>query len=289
MPMPIPRRRLNEWLALGLLAPPAWAAVAQSPPPPPPLLLAHKAPPGLDPAPYLVSEKLDGVRAYWDGRAMHSRQGHPMALPAWFAERLPARALDGELWIGRGRFEAASAAVRRVQPRDEEWRQLHYMLFELPAAPGSFEQRCAELRRIEADARWDGLRAVPQERVADAAALSRRLSAVVAGGGEGLMLHAADAPYRSGRDAVLLKLKPQDDDEAVVLGHVAGAGRLAGTLGALRVRSVDGREFLLGSGFTDAQRRAPPPVGAVVTYRYRGLTSKGLPRFASFVRVQEDV
>ena len=110
---------------------------------------------------------------------------------------------------------------------------------------------------------------------------------MVAGGGEGLMLHEASAPYLAGRNAALLKLKPQDDDEAVVLAQVPGVGRLKGMMGALQVRNAAGQVFSIGSGFTDAQRRTPPPVGASITYRYRGVTATGLPRFATFLRVQE--
>ena len=245
----------------------------------PPLLLAQKAPAlaTLELGRYLVSEKLDGVRAFWDGHRMFTRHGQPIAVPAWFASHLPMRALDGELWMARGSFEATSAAVRRQSPVDEEWRALHYMVFELPAAEGTFEQRAERLRALVAEAGWDGLQAVPQT----------RLASVVAGGGEGLMLHEASAPYLAGSNAVLLKLKPQDDDEAVVLAQLPGEGRLKGLMGALRVRNAAGQAFSIGSGFTDAQRRTPPPVGSTITYRYRGVTATGLPRFATFLRVQE--
>jgi DNA ligase-1 len=59
-------------------------------------------------------------------------------------------------------------------------------------------------------------------------------------------------------------------------------------LGSLRVRTADGREFSLGTGFSDQQRQTPPAIGKTVTYRYRGFTSSGLPRFASFLRVFEE-
>ena len=279
--------RRRDWLTTVASVPwwastPAIAAAVA-----PPLLLAQNASATTDPARYLVSEKLDGVRAYWDGQRMFTRHGQPIAAPAWFAAHLPVQALDGELWMARGRFEATSAAVRRQQPQDAEWQSLHYMVFELPGADGTFDQRAAVLRTLAAQAAWDGLQAVPQTRVANAAALKARLAEVVRGGGEGLMLHEPAALYQSGRQASLLKLKPQDDDEAVVLAHVAGAGRLQGLLGALRVRNGAGQEFSVGSGFTDAQRRAPPAVGSTVTYRYRGLTNSGLPRFATFLRVQD--
>jgi DNA ligase-1 len=113
------------------------------------------------------------------------------------------------------------------------------------------------------------------------------LQAVVDGGGEGLVLHRADAPYAIGRSSALLKLKPLHDAEAVVVAHLPGRGKHAGRLGALRVRTPEGTEFQIGTGFSDAQREQPPRIGAVVTYTHRGLTAGEVPRFASFLRVRE--
>lgn len=254
---------------------------------PPPILLANVLGPEVDPARYLVSEKYDGVRAVWDGKALRFRSGREVAAPRWFLERLPARPLDGELWLGRGRFEALSALVRRSEPADTEWRPVKYMIFELPGDPGTFAERAARIREVVAAAGWDQLVAVEQSPVKDRAELKARLDAVVKAGGEGLMLHLAEAPYVTGRSDVLLKLKPLLDTEAVVVAHVAGKGKYKGMLGALRVRTPEGREFLLGTGFNEATRRNPPPVGTTVTYTYRGLTKTGLPRFASFLRVRD--
>jgi DNA ligase-1 len=251
------------------------------------LPLAKEAPADVDPAGHLVSEKYDGARALWDGRTLRFRSGLPVAAPAWFTARLPAVALDGELWLGRGRFEALSGAVRRQQPDDTEWRQIRYMVFELPDAPGGFTQRAARIEAIATAARWPQLVAVAQRPVADRAALRTRLNEVVAGGGEGLVLHRADAPYATGRNPALLKLKPLHDAEAVVVAHLPGHGKHAGRLGALRVRTPDGVEFQIGTGFSDLQRDQPPRIGAVVTYTHRGLTAGEVPRFASFLRVRE--
>lgn len=85
-----------------------------------------------------------------------------------------------------------------------------------------------------------------------------------------------------------MKLKPQQDEDAVVIGHLPGRGRHAGRLGALQLRRADGLVFQLGTGFSDAQRSSPPPLGSTVTYTYRGLTPGGAPRFASFLRVRPD-
>jgi DNA ligase-1 len=250
-----------------------------------PVLLAQEAPEQIDPRGYLVSEKYDGVRGLWDGRALRFRSGLSVAAPAWFTARLPAQALDGELWLGRGRFEELSGIVRHHQPDDEAWRQVRYMVFELPEAPGSFAERARRIAGMVQDAAWPALQAVAQTPVAGGAALQRRLEETVLAGGEGLVLHRADAPYVTGRSAVLLKLKPLHDAEARVIGHLPGRGKHAGRLGALRVRNAQGVEFLIGTGFGDAQRENPPPLGAWVTYTHRGYTEGAVPRFASFLRL----
>jgi len=255
---------------------------------PSPLLLANEIGPQIDPAKYLVSEKYDGVRALWDGKTLRFRSGRAVNAPAWFIAKLPAPALDGELWLARGRFEVLSGIVRKTEPQDDEWRQIKYMIFELPDARGTFAERVRRIREIVASTQWPELVAVEHFRVADRAALKRKLDEVVRGGGEGLMLHLADAAYVTGRSDVLLKLKALQDTEAVVIEHMPGKGKYKGMLGALRVQTPGGKKFLIGTGFTDAARKNPPPVGTTITYTYRGLTNTGLPRFASYLRVREN-
>lgn len=280
--MTLPRRHLLA--GIGLAAWPWPLAFASAPPAP---MLAQTAPPGIDPRPYLVSEKFDGVRALWDGASLRSRNGRALQAPAWFTAHWPSLALDGELWMGRGRFDALSGAVRRSKPDDAEWRQIRYLVFELPGAAGTFEQRAERLRELAAQRAGSSMGAVEHRRLADAASLRKALDDVVREGGEGLMLHRADAPWVAGRSDVLLKLKPLADAEARVIAHVAGAGKYRGMMGALWLQTPQGQRFKLGTGFSDALRRHPPPVGALVTYTYRGLTSRGLPRFASFLRIHE--
>ena len=224
----------------------------------PAVLLAQNAPAGIDPTGYLVSEKYDGVRALWDGRVLRFRSGLEIAAPAAFVERLPAVPLDGELWLGRGRFEALSGLVRRQTPDAAAWGQLQYLVFELPGASGSFAARAQRIDELVQHTGWPRLQAVKQHLLASPQDLQRRLEEVTAAGGEGLMLHRADARYETGRSASLLKLKPLHDDEARVIGHLPGRGRHAGRMGALQVRSNSGVVFQLGTGFSDVQRDAPP-------------------------------
>jgi DNA ligase-1 len=252
-----------------------------------PLILATEAPPDLDPQGWLVSEKFDGARAWWDGSRLRFRSGLPIMAPAWFTAALPAQALDGELWLARGRFEELSGIVRRQQPVDADWRRVRLLVFELPGAGGTFAQRAARIQQLSAQqpssSPWG---AVEQFELPSATALKLRLQEVVNAEGEGLMLHRADALYETGRSRALLKMKPLQDADAVVVGHQAGQGRHAGRLGALRVRTQEGREFRLGTGFSDEQRDQPPAVGTVVTFTYQGTTAQGVPRFASFLRVR---
>ena len=130
-------------------------------------LLAHVASNDIDPKSYLVSEKYDGVRGLWDGQTLRTRAGNVIAAPAWFIAKLPKQALDGELWIARGQFEKTSGTVRKTTPQDDEWRQIKYMVFELPNAPGSFAERHEQIKRIAAEADFAQLIAVEQWRIKD--------------------------------------------------------------------------------------------------------------------------
>ena len=208
-----------------------------------------------------------------------------MLFRSGFLARLPAAPLDGELWLGRGRFEAMVALVQRRGGTDADWSAVRYQVFERPGGEGDFATRAALLAGLcpgEGPAQ-----AVTQSRLGDRQALRERLAAVLAQGGEGLVLHRADSPWHTGRSPDLLKLKPVHDDEAEVIGHEAGHGRLQGLCGALLVRDGAGRVFRLGSGLSDAQRRAPPALGSTVSFRHRGRTGRGWPRQPTFWRLAE--
>lgn len=254
----------------------------------PEVLLAQVYQHGTDVRQYLVSEKFDGVRAMWDGNTFHTRTGRVITAPAWFTKGLPTTPLDGELWLGRGKFDALSGTVRKDVPIDEEWRDISYLVFELPNATGTFQARAKRITEIVKQANIPHLKAVAQFRVNDEATLNARLKKVVAQGGEGLMLHRADALYVTGRSDALLKLKLVYDAEAIVVAHTAGRGKHTGKLGALEVETPEGIRFKLGTGFTDAQRADPPKIGSIVTYTYRDKTIKGKPKFASFLRVRNE-
>ncbi|MDA3921043.1 MAG: DNA ligase [Salinisphaera sp.] len=250
---------------------------------PPPVELVDVYHGNVDLADYWVSEKFDGVRGYWDGSRMRTRGGTVVDLPGWFTARLPKTAIDGELWAGYGQFSTASAIVRTAGPDDPDWHQISYRVFDLPAHNGDFDARVPAIRRVVAAIDEPWVIAVLQFRVADETALNTALARVIAKGGEGLVLHRGSRDYTAGRGAGLLKVKPYSDAEAKVIGMNPGQGRLEGLMGSLEVRTPAGREFAIGSGFSDTQRANPPPVGSWVTYRFNGRTATGLPRFARFL------
>lgn len=263
--------------------PTAMAAVTNQPG----VLLAKVWQQEQDPAGFWVSEKLDGVRALWDGHQLRFRSGRIVPAPDWFTAALPAQPLDGELWLGRGTFDALSAIVRKASPVDAEWRQVRYMIFELPDFSGNFSRRVEQMQVVIAQEKLAWLQAVPQFQVANAAQLMTRYQEVIAGGGEGLMLHRAEALYHTGRSDDLLKLKPAEDAEAMVIGYLPGKGRNKGRVGALLVENAAGNRFRIGSGLSDETRRRPPAVGATITYRYQQVSANGIPRFPRYWRIRE--
>jgi DNA ligase-1 len=252
---------------------------------PPDLLLLTRYQPSMDITGWYVSEKLDGVRAYWDGRQLLSRQGNSFAAPEWFTAKLPPFELDGELWVARRRFEEVASITSRKQPHPG-WRRLTYNIFEIPHAPGGLDARLDRLRRYLGAHPVPHLRIIPQTVCRDADQLQARLNSVVAAGGEGLVLRNPSTPYETGRSRNALKVKRFDDMEGRVIGYRPGQGKYTGMTGALRVEIEDGTRFYIGTGLSDADRAHPPEIGSLVTFRYRGFTHNGIPRFASFMRVR---
>lgn len=255
---------------------------------PPGLQLANIYHDKLDLRNYWMSEKYDGVRAFWNGKQLISRQGNVINAPGWFTTVLPEEQLDGELWLARGQFDRLSGIVRRQSTDGSDWIDVKYMVFDLPNSPLIFDKRLQRLEVIIKEINWPFVRLVKQEKIASHELLMHRLDEVVAAGGEGLMLHLGSSTYKNYRSDDLLKLKKHSDAEAVVIRHIDGKGKYKGLMGSVLVETDDGKQFKIGSGFSDAERRNPPAIGATITFKYFGFTNNGIPRFASFLRVRNE-
>lgn len=254
----------------------------------PPLLLAHPWDNVQDLTGYWMSEKLDGIRAYWNGKTFISRLGNEFYAPDWFVQGLPNMILDGELWAGRKKFQRATSIVRR-QDRSDHWKEITYVVFDAPALDAPFEDRQAALQAHFAPDRTPYARALEQERCRGMDHLRKELDRVEKLGGEGLMMRRPRSKYEVGRSFSLLKVKTFHDAEARVIAHQAGTGKHKGRLGSLLVELPNGIQFSVGTGLSDKERHAPPRIGAMITFRYQELSDTGVPRFPSYVGERLDV
>ena len=253
--------------------------------PSPPLMLASEYQDQVQLSEYLVSEKLDGVRAYWNGKHLLTRSGNLIQAPDWFTKGFPQIPLDGELWLGRGLFEDTSAVIRSSVADDQPWQQMKYMVFDLPAIMAPFEMRYQQLLSLNKQVSAPYLKVVEQFSIQTEQELMALLQSFSQFGAEGLMLRLKHGLYEAKRSHQLLKLKLWQDAEATVIAHQPGQGQFKGLLGALWVKDERGQSFKIGTGFDLEQRQNPPPIGSLISYRFRGRTNKGKPRFASFLRI----
>ena len=242
-----------------------------------------------DPTGWWISEKYDGLRAYWDGQRFLSRQGNLFFAPQYFTETFPKDVtLDGELYLGRKRFEETVSIVKTQNFTDERWSQLRFMVFDAPSIGDKpFESRVQFLKETLAGHKFATV--VKQVQARDKAHVINTRDRSVKKGAEGLMLRKPESVYVGKRTKDLLKVKVWYDDEAEVVDHVPGKGRNKGRIGALACRSLkSGKEFNVGTGFSDKQRENPPAIGSLITFKYQELTKAGIPRFPVFLKEAED-
>jgi DNA ligase 1 len=256
----------------------------------PGLLLAESWDGVMAPTGWWMSEKLDGVRAYWDGEKLISRLGNKFYAPEHFLSRLKQikDPLDGELWMGRKLFQKTVSLVRRQK---DEWKDVYYLVFDAPAFNGTFEQRQDRLTKLFTTTLKDSDTVFPVTQTVCAGVdhLKEYLAGITSNGGEGVMLRQPGSKYEAGRSRTLLKVKNFKDEEATVVAHLGGRGKHKGRLGAVEVELTNGKKFRIGTGFSDAERFDPPPIGSVITFRYQELTEGGIPRFPAYVGRRIDV
>ena len=220
---------------------------------------------------WLASEKLDGVRAYWDGRNLLSRNGKILAAPVGWSAHFPPFALDGELYTVRGEFEKIQSTVMDKTPSVAAWSEIKFYVFDVPEASGGLLDRLGELENfiLKNPQAGQNLKIIKQVKVKDNAEFEAFAEAVIAKGGEGAVVREPNVPYERKRSKNALKYKKfkgSNPDEQIPYGV----------------------KFKVGSGFSDEERANPPKIGSVITYKYQNLTAKGLPRFPIFLRVRED-
>ncbi len=234
-----------------------------------------------------MSEKYDGVRGYWTGTQLLSKNGNRLYPPQEFIQNFPPFPIEGELWGGRRTFEQTVSTVTRKHPHTG-WLQLHFAIFDVPKAPGGFIHRLEKLTDWFEQHPSTFAFIIPQTIVEDKAHLASELKRIEALGGEGLIVRKANALYNNGRSDEILKVKSFFDAEATVLAHLQGKGKNRNRLGSLLVKLANEIRFKIGGGFSDLERENPPPVGSVITFKYYGYYQSGIPKFPSFLRIRTD-
>jgi DNA ligase-1 len=236
---------------------------------------------------WLWSEKLDGIRGEWTGSEMLTKQGNRLDVPAYFTENFPSFPLSGEIWGGRGTFERTSSIVA-TSGQDKGWDSLHFGVFDSKDTRFTIEERIERARTWIEKHPSDYAFVIEQQPVRDRDHLQSLLEDIEAGGGEGIILIRKGSKYINGRTVDVLKVKSFKDSEGVVVGYVPGKGRNRGRLGSLILELFSDRSirFKIGTGFSDEERIHPPPIGAIVTFKYTGFYASGKPRFSSFLRVR---
>lgn len=245
----------------------------------------------IDPKDWYISEKLDGVRCYWDGKSkLWSRLKHEFFAPDWFINALPLGIpLDGELTAGRGKFQQTVSCVKKHNPIESEWKCIQFCIFDIltqEALQNVFEDRMKLMALLPESLIYYVLK---QQVCTGKEDVRKRLEEIIELKGEGLMLRKPKSLYEQKRSKTLLKVKRAYDAEGIVVGYEDGKGRNVGKIGALVVQLSNNKKVKLGSGLTDVDRADPPKIGSTVTYQYNELTDSGIPRFPRFLRVRQDL
>jgi DNA ligase-1 len=256
------------------------------------LLCASKWPEDKDPKGYWLSEKLDGVRAWWDGEKLWSRTGHAWNPPQWFLNRLPRDLfLDGELWMQRDAFDETSSICRMIDTHG--WKRINYMVFDVTNLSLLYEERLSSLRKSLPDGEM-----TPDEVINDRSGskvcvlpavycegkvhLQKLMSEILDKGGEGLMLRQAHSAYEFKRSSTLYKLKYWYDAEGLVVDQ-GSTSYNKDKMGFVVMQMECGKTIEVSEGFTQHQRAAwQPSIGKVIRYRFQELSKNGLPRFAVY-------
>lgn len=235
-------------------------------------VMIAKAYNGQDPTGWWMSEKLDGVRAVWNGKEFVSKNRNIFDAPDWFIKGMPTDIkLDGELWLGRGKFQQT---VGKVRSYGNEWLGMMFRVFDVIGSD-KFEDRMKGLDSILPN----HCMVIPQTACRDHEHLAQFEKGILAFKGEGVVLRKPGSLYTPGKTNNVLKMKKVVLDEALVLEHAPGKH---GKTGAL-VCEWQGQVFNLGSGLEGKDRECPPGVGKMVTFKYHGVTDRGKPRHAFFV------
>ncbi len=234
---------------------------------------------------WIMSEKLDGIRAYWDGEKLQTRKGKKIYAPKWFLKNFPKFELDGELWNKRDNFENIQSIVMDKTPT-AKWKNITYNIFEVPNQKGDFFIRLKKAKNWFEKFPNKNVQIIKQIKIKNKSHLNTYLEEIISKKGEGVIIKNPDKEYISGRNPYILKVKKFKDMEGEVIK--INISKKTNVLKSLTIKLQDNTIFNLGTGFSKDVRIKPPKIGSIVTFKYYGLTKNGKPKFASFLHIRKD-
>lgn len=231
---------------------------------------------------WYMSEKLDGIRAYWDGKELKTKNGNKIFVPKGFLTNFPTFKLDGELWTKRSDFENIQSIILDKIP-SKNWDKITYNIFEVPNSKGDFLQRLKKAKIWFEKHPNKYIRFIKQIKCKDKNHLNNFLEKLVNQKAEGVIIKNAKLPYFGNRSNNILKVKKFFDME----GEIIQINKKDNRMKSLLIKLKNGITFNLGGGFSKNQRLNPPKIGQIVTFKYYGFTKYQKPKFASFLRVRK--
>ncbi len=239
----------------------------------------------LDVIDWVMSEKLDGIRGFWDGKELVSRGGHAFNPPKFWTDGFPNFEIDGELWTKRGDFERISSIVRQKTP-DNRWEVVSFNIFEVPNQKGNLLERLDVLRAYLKQHPSKILKVIKQVPIKSKQQLNHFLEKVLDNKGEGVVVRHPKMPYQTGCLSNALKVKRYRDEECVVIEILSGKGKYKGKMGSVKCKTKKGFIIKIGSGFADVQRENPPIIGSEITFKYYGLTKNKKHKYPVFLKIK---
>ena len=241
---------------------------------------------GMDITGWVVSEKLDGIRAVWDGQNLRTRRGKIINAPEFWTQNFPPFMIEGELWTKRGDFENIASIVSKDVP-DERWSEVKFYIFDLPNERKNLFEKMSILSNFIEKSGVQNIVAIPQTKVSKHEEIEAMLDLVVENGGEGVVIRNPYALYEGGRSSNILKYKKMRDSECKITKINPGYGKNKGKMGSVTCVDIYSKaKFKVGSGWSDEWRANPPKIGTVITYQYQNLTKENKPRFPTFLRLK---
>ena len=231
---------------------------------------------------WVMSEKLDGIRAYWNGKELLSRSGKKIHAPKWFTKDYPKFEIDGELWTKRGDFENISSIVRDKIP-SQKWSEVKHYIFEVPNTKGGLFQRLEKVKPYENEY----IKILPQVIIKNKEHQKNYFLDIIDNGGEGIVVRDPKSFYINKRTSKALKVKKFKDNECEIIGYTQGKGKYFDKVGAIICQLPNKITFKIGSGMNDKFRNNPPKIGSIITFKYQNMTKYNKPRFPIYLRIRE--